>query len=194
MKKVWLPVLLATLALVACGGGEGETEAIVETIETSATSKVPADCKALATQAYQEQVQMVEGFAAVTNCEYDAKEPGNDPESVEVGEVEIEGPRATAEVTYLGGTFNGQTLAVGLVEKGGRWKLNEIIRFTQFDRPKLIAAFQKWTLEYGLGSFSRSLASCIGKRLGTRSRSDLEEVILGGSPLPIELAGQSCGW
>jgi hypothetical protein len=194
VKKIWLSVLLVTLGLAACGGGEDETEAVVETIEASATSKAPQDCKALATQAYQEQAQMLEGFAAVTNCEYDAKEPGNDPESVEVREVEIEGPRATAEVTYLGGAFNGQTLAVGLIEKGGRWKLNEIVRFTQFDRPKLIAAFQKWTLEYGLGSFSRSLSSCIGKRLDKRSRPDLEEVILGGSPLPIELAGQSCGW
>lgn len=137
---------------------------------------------------------MLEGFAAVTNCEYDAKEPGNDPESVEVGEVEIEGSRATAEITYLGGTFNGQTLAVGLVEKAGRWELNEITRFIQFDRPKLIAAFQRWTLEYGLGRFPRPLASCIGKRLGERSRPDLEKVILGGSPLPIELAAQSCGW
>jgi hypothetical protein len=194
VTKGWLPVLLATLGLAACGGGESETEAIAETIEASAISKAPADCEALATQAYQEQAQMLEGFAAVTNCEYDAKEPENDPESVEVGEIEIEGPRATAEVTYLGGAFDGQTLAVGLIETGDSWKLSEIIRFTRFDRPKLVAAFQKWTLEYGLGRFPKSLASCVGKRLGERSRPDLEEVILGGSPLPIELAAQSCGW
>lgn len=192
MKKAWtLAFLVFVLALAACGGGESEEHKVAETVEAWAATE-PADCKALATQSYVEQTQMIEGIDAVSNCEYEAEETDPQSQSAEVQGVEIEGSRATAEVAFTGGAYDGQTLSIGLVEKKGRWKLDEIKRFTRFDREKLVKAFRETMLEGASGAFEPPLAACVAKQFGELPRADFEEVVLGRSPLPIELATEHC--
>jgi hypothetical protein len=182
--RLLLPALLLSvpLALVACGGGDGESdeEKIVEAIETSATSDDPGDCEALATQAFHEQTQLSQGVQALRDCEEEAREEENDTESVEVSKVRVDESSATADVAFSGGTFDGQTLSVALVEEDGDWKLNEVLGFAAFDQEQLVAAFEE-ALTNGEDAVAPGVASCIAEGLGALSQEETEDVFFGGS-------------
>ena len=189
-----LPALVIALALglAACGGGgESAEDAVVETIETSATSTDPADCKALSTQAFMEQTEAVKGSEAVKSCEEEAEEPEGDPESVDVSAVEVDGSEATAEVAFNGGNFDGQSLAVALVQEDGDWKLDEVSGFAKFDRDKLVANFEK-LFESGDEPLEPQVADCMGEAFGELSKPEFEELLFGGSQQPIVEIAEGC--
>ena len=194
MKKLHLlllPALLLTLTagLAACGGagGDGDEAAVIETIETAATSTHPADCKKLATQDFLEQSEFEEGAAAVKSCEEDAEDTEDDPDSVEVTKVEIDGSNATAEASFEGGTFDGQALSLGLVEEDGTWKMDEIAGFAKLDQERFVEAFEKG-ITSGDESLPTPVASCIGEVFRGLSKTELEEVVISGDPqLLIEI-------
>lgn len=189
-----LPTLLLLLAgsLVSCGDGESEEDKIVETIEVSATSTDPADCEALATRAFLMQTQVKEsGAEALESCEGDAKETVGDPDSVEVSDVKVDGSKATADAAFSSGTFDGQVLSVALVEKDGNWKLDRVTGFAHLDQKKLTRSFQR-ALEEGPGASAPQLAACIGDVLRKSSRSEIEEVAIGGSLVPLEEIIEDC--
>jgi len=191
-----LPVVLGS-ALVACGGGgesreNGDQEGkVVSAIETSATSTDPADCRKLATLTFLEQTQFAKGSYAVKGCEEDARETKNDPESVEVTNVKVDGSQATADVSFTGGTFDGQTLSVALVEEQGGWKMGEIVGFAHFDQERLAGAFEE-ELTIGNGAISKTLASCIGEGFGELPQGEFEEVFLSGDSHPLEEVLKEC--
>jgi hypothetical protein len=94
--RVLIAASLAALALAlgACDGGDGDEDRITEAIERSATTTVPADCNGLATQDFLEQTQFDRGAAALQSCREDARNTTDDPESVEVSGVGVDGDRA----------------------------------------------------------------------------------------------------
>jgi hypothetical protein len=185
LKRLHLLLPVAVLALcfglLACGGGDGggEEDEIVEVIETSATSSDPADCKALATQAFLEQTEAAQGKEALENCEESAEESEDDPKSVEVSEVEVDGSAATANVAFTGSNFDGQTLTVALVEESEDWKLDEITGFAELDKEQLGT-----TLEEALEdeeTFDPKVVSCTGEAVRKLPDAKAEEMMLGGS-------------
>jgi hypothetical protein len=189
-----LPALLLALALglAACGGGgESDEDKVVETIETSALSADPADCKELATIGFLEQTQLEKGDAAVESCEEDAKDGENDPDSVKVTKVKVDGSDATADAAFEGGTFDGQTLSVALVEEDGTWKMDEITKFAKLDQEQLATAFEE-ALTSGEDALPEDVGTCFGEVIRELPAEEVEEVIIGGDPQPLVELLEGC--
>jgi hypothetical protein len=194
LKKHHLLLPLALLALVfglvACGGGDSDEDKIVEVIETSATSADPADCKKLSTQAFLEQTELEQGAAAVESCEESAKDTSDDPDSVEVSEVEVDGSSATANAAFTGGSFDGQTLTVALVEEDGDWKLDEITGFAEFDQEQLASAFEEaFESEEDVDP---QFATCFAETIRELPKAKAEEIMISGSEEPIVEILEGC--
>ena len=187
MRKLHLLLPFALLALVlglvACGGGESDEDKIAEVLETSVTSADPADCEELATQEFLEQTELEEGTAAVESCEESAEDTSDDPDSVEVSAVEIDGSSASANVAFSGSSFDGQTLTVDLVEEDGDWKLNEITGFAEFDQEQLASSFEEaFESEEDVDP---QLATCFAEVIRDLPKGEAEEIVIGGSSEPI---------
>lgn len=195
MKKLHLLLPFALLALglglVACGGGgDSDEDKIVEVIETSVTSDDPAECKKLSTQAFLEQTQATEGAKALESCEENAKDTSEDPDSVEVSEVEVDGSSASANVAFTGGSFDGQILTLSLVDEDGDWKLAEITGFAEFDQEKLVSSFEEaFESEEDVPP---QLATCIIETIRELPKAEAEQLVIGGSQEPTVEIVEGC--
>jgi hypothetical protein len=174
---------IAAFALAACGdddGGGGEEEAaITETIETSVLSTDPADCTRLQTQAFMEQVNFATGEEAVQDCEEDVADTSNDPDSVDVSEVDVGDGEASANVAFTGGPFDGSTVSVDLVKDGEQWKLDAIT-----DVPELnLESFQQSFVDELRAdeSIPQQIADCMADAIGEVSEDQVEDVLVSGS-------------
>jgi ABC-type glycerol-3-phosphate transport system substrate-binding protein len=189
-----LPAALLALALglAACGGGgESDEDKIVATIEESATSRDPGVCKETQTTAFMEQTNEGSGAAAVKECEKETEEEGeNDPESVEVSKVEVEGSSATADVKFEGGSLDGQTAEVALVEEGGNWKLDQLTGFAGFNAAQIVESVAE-QLENNPGVKPQQ-ANCIVEGLEEAPTEELENLVLENDTQPIVELAESC--
>jgi ABC-type glycerol-3-phosphate transport system substrate-binding protein len=185
-----LLALLAGLVLAACGGGESAEEKIENAVETSATSTDPASCKEFETTNFIEQTNGVEEPEALEQCEEDAEEGKGNADSVEVSEVEVEGSEATATATLKGGSFDGQTVVIGLVEEGGEWKLNEFEEFKVFNAEKLLEALAS-RFEEEAETIEPALAECVIEGLEEFSEAELEETAIEGRE-NLEAVAEEC--
>jgi hypothetical protein len=186
---IWVLAALATaLALAGCGGsGDGSTTAttggtdqaqIADAIRTSVTSSDPADCTRLETQRFIEQIHFTTGAQALKACERDAPDTTDDPDSVDVTDVQVNGASATANVAFHGGGFDGSTLSMALVKGGDQWKLDRITAVPTFD----LAAFSK--------AFTQRLSSnqnvagpataCITKALDSAGPDSVKGALISG--------------
>lgn len=196
MRKLYLallPALLLALALglTACGGGgESDEDAVVETIETSVLSTDPAVCKETQTEAFIEQTTGESGGAGVKACEKETEEEGsNDPDSVEVTEVEADGGKATADVEFKGGIFDGQILEVALVDEDG-WKLDELIGFKKFNPDGFVASLAEGFEQEE--QIDAQVAGCIVEGLEEAPDDELESLVLENNTQPIVELAESC--
>jgi hypothetical protein len=187
-----LPFALLALAfgLVACGGSdESDEDKVIDVIETSVTGNDPANCKELLTQAFLEQTELEQGGQAVKSCEASAKDTSDDPDSVKVSEVEVDGAAASANVAFTGGGFDGQTISLALVEEDGDWKLDEMTGFAKFNQEKLANAFEEaFSEEDG----NPQLVTCFGETIRGLSKGQAEEIVIGGSSRPVEEVAEGC--
>jgi hypothetical protein len=182
-------LIFSALAFVACGSS-GEDSQIEEAIETSATSTDPADCTKLETQQFMEQTTQESGKAAVAKCEEEAKaEEG--AESVSVSNVEASDSSATAEAALTGGALNGQALEVELVKNGDQWQLNEVVKFTEFDRAKLVE-FVEEEFTPSANGLSPKLAGCFVEAFQEGSQAEIEELLWSGSGEGFEEIAEAC--
>lgn len=195
--KLLIPFLVLVLALAlalglaACGGGgESDEDKVVETIETAATSNDPSVCTELQTLAFNEQTEDGEGKTATKECEEDAEDESNNPDSVDVTEVEIDGSGATADAAFTGGSFDGQTLGLALVEEDGEWKLDEATGFVKFDKDALVAAISAGFEEQK--EIEPELASCMVQAFKAADQEEFEELILGGSSQGFVEIAEAC--
>ena len=174
-----LPVLLLalTLGLAACGGGgESDEDKIASTIETAATSTDPAVCTETQTLNFMEQTASGTGKEAEKNCEKEAEEETNQPDSVTVSQVKVNGENATADAEFKGGTFDGQTLELGLVDEDGEWKLDEFTGFANFDPAPFVKALTEQIENEP--EIEPEIASCIVEGIEELSNSELESVVV----------------
>lgn len=185
-----LAILVLALGLAACGSSESDEDKIVDVIETSATSDDPASCTELLTQNFVDQVEEGEGKEALKECEEDAADTSDNPDSVDVTEVEVDGSGATANAAFSGGGFGGQTLTIALVEEDGDWKLDEITGFAKFDQAKLVQSFRE-TFEKE-GSIKPEVVACIAESLEELEQAEFEEILLSGSSEGLVEAVQAC--
>jgi hypothetical protein len=183
LRRRLVPTLLflaLALTIAACGSSESDEDKIVDVVETSATSTDPADCKALLTVSFLEQVEGAKGQEAVKGCEEDAEDEEGNPDSVDVSKVKVDGSDATADVAFVGGDLDGQKVTIALVEEDGDWKLDQIERFIDFDADSLLGALREG-FEEGEGE-ELELGECLVESLEEASDSELEELVLGGEP------------
>jgi hypothetical protein len=193
--RLLLPFALLTLllgfALAACGsGGESDEDKITGTIETAATSTDPAICKETQTLAFMEQTTGANGKGAEKQCEEEATAGENQPDSVNVSKVEVNGESATAEAAFAGGNLGGQTLELALVDEGGEWKLDELTGFAKFDPESLVKAFSRSIEEEG--SIEPKKAGCIIEGVEELSNSALESLVLENNEGPIVEVVEAC--
>lgn len=190
----FIVLLAAALGLAACGGGESDESKITSAIETAATSTDPASCEETQTLAFMEQAKSGTGKEAVKECEKDTEEGKGNPESVDVSEVEAEGEEATATVVFHGGSYDGQSVEVSLVEEEGDWKLDEITGFAKFDRGKLIAGLEG-ALEEAQEeneNVTPQLAGCVLEGVEELSDSELEELVISGAQQGVAEIAEEC--
>jgi ABC-type glycerol-3-phosphate transport system substrate-binding protein len=108
--------LVSALALSACGGSS-DSDKIKSVIKD-----VGKDPATLCTKHATAQIlQQVGGEAACVKlaAQPDAKDPG-----VKVGKVDVNGDKATAEVTSNSGPDKGRTSKVSFAKQGGEWKIS----------------------------------------------------------------------
>jgi len=190
-RLLLLPCLLlfSALTFTACGSSGDETSEVEDVIVTSATTSDPADCKKLETQQFMEQISRESGDAAVESCEADAKDDEG-VDGAKVSAVEINGSNATAEAALTGGGLDGQTVEVALVKDGDQWKIDEVVKFTDFDQAHLVEG-----LERELSDTDKSeakFASCFVEAFKEASEVEIEELAFGKSPQALEEVFEAC--
>jgi len=188
-----LPALLLALALglAACGGGgESDEDKVVNAIETAATSTDPAVCNETETLKFMEQTTSGTGKAAEKECEEEAKNGESNPDSVDVSKVAVNGGNATADAAFEGGTFDGQTLELALVEEDGEWKLDELSGFAKFDSESLIQSFAEQLEEEP--EIEPQVASCIVEGMEELPKGELEGLVIENNTEPIVEIAEGC--
>jgi hypothetical protein len=185
-----LLVLALPLALTACGGGSDDEGDITDAIQTSVKSTDPADCTKLATQQFVNQTEFSTGEQAIKECQDDAADTSDDPNSVEVTDIKVDGANATANVAFTGGSFGGSTLAVALVKDGDQWKLDKITDIVNLD----VATFRQ--------SFGDRLAAspdvpaqvktCITQAIQGASPDQIKQALLGGTEQDVVTLFSTC--
>jgi hypothetical protein len=193
-RRLILPCLFLafSLSFAACGGGGSDDESkIEETIEKAATESDPANCTKLETQAFAEQNSQEKGAAAVKACEKEAEEEIDQAEGATVSNVEVDGEKATAEVEFEGGGFDGQVLEVALVEEGGNWKLDQTTGFAEVDPKKIGESFQE-QFEKSPEGLTPQQVSCIVEGISGASKAELEKMLLSGSSQALVELAEGC--
>jgi hypothetical protein len=191
-------ILIAALALAACGGsgsstsGGDEEAAIVTAIEKSATANDPSKCTELQTQAFNEQEKGTSGAEATEICEEEAEEQGSPAKSVDVSNVKIDGEKATAEAAIGGSALNGQTVELELVKEDGDWKLNQFLQFAKFSAKALGEAIEEALASEAGEEVPAELGKCIAAGVGKLSQAEAEEVAFEGNLGIIETIAGSC--
>jgi hypothetical protein len=183
-----LAAVAAALALTACGGsgddstseaiGGADQAEIAHAIRTSVTSSDPADCTRLETQRFLEQIHFVTGSAAVKACQQDAPDTSDDPDSVDVADIEVDGTSATANATFHGGGFDGSTLSIAVVKEGDQWKVDQITAVPTFDLPAFEKAFtQRLSSQEGVTAAG---TECITKALDSAGPDAVKGALISG--------------
>ncbi|HKO37033.1 MAG TPA: hypothetical protein VJU14_01555 [Solirubrobacterales bacterium] len=198
MRRLLLVSLLAlSLALGACGGESNEEKAIeaievedrvIEAINRALVSTDPDACTEQMTQAFNEQ-KFREGGDAVESCEQNARAEESPNPPVEVIWVEIEGAEATAAID----TRNTQPLVVALLEEDGNWKLDEFVRFLEFDRGMWLKEERASFENAGEYALEPPVVDCILGAYREMSRAEIEEMVLGGSGQVETEIWEGCG-
>jgi hypothetical protein len=171
-------LVAAPFALAACGGGDDlssdDQDQITEAIRFAAVSGDPKACTEAQTQDFTEQTSGGTGEAAVKTCEKDA---GDTPaDSVEVTNIDGDGDSATADATFSGKAFDGQTIEVALVKEDDSWKLDEALGFKDLDRDTLIAGLRSGIESEG--GAPPAAVDCVVKNLKGLSDQQIEDLFL----------------
>lgn len=123
----WLAVLAALLlsavfGLAACGGDNNEEE-ISNAVSEFILSEDPRQfCGELITERFRDEV-----FDDLETCEKAQtrdEDDGEPPEEVTVSQIEIDGDKATAKATEVGGETDGASGEVELVKVDGAWRVD----------------------------------------------------------------------
>jgi hypothetical protein len=168
---------LAAAALAACGGSSSSSadeKQITDAIVTSGSTDNPANCTELETQRFVEQNEGQTGQAAIDAC----RKGTNHADSIDVTNVEVDADSATAEAAITGSAFGGQKVQISLVKDGGKWKLDHLDKFIDFDR----AAFDS-ALKDSLSTSSSSTpaqTACITDTLAKLSDEKMQSIVLSG--------------
>jgi hypothetical protein len=209
-----LALLVAALALSACGGGgssssgsstSGSTEssgseessggspadeaAIEETIRKASTTNAPTKCTELQTEHFNEEGGRLTATQGLIACEQVNEEGSAPANKVEVTSIDMEGNKATAEAALEGSTLNGQTLEIELVKEGGKWKMNQFVGFKHYDATAVAEGIEQ---RLKGSHVPGKVVKCVGAGYAKFSQEEAEEISLQGNLEPVEELLKSC--
>jgi len=177
-----LLVALAAAGLAGCGGDgraplSEHKAAVKNTIVTGSKQVDPAECKLLYTQEHLEERALgIDGEVAVRLCEEVAEKGwGFYPREVKVSNVRIGEGAATAEVSFVGGTNDGQVILYSLLLKEGRWKIHRLVEFIKYDRARLLDGLTRELHDLEL---QPRVADCMVGRMERLNDDELQDLAL----------------
>ncbi len=191
----WVLIALGVLALaglVRWGVRElnrpSDTEQVEKTLRYAETSGDPEVCVELQTDRYLRQVTGAPSIYADSHCRVSVEnsEPAS---SIEIHGLKVDGDRATAHLTLIGGALDGSRLAVGLRKVGGDWRLDRLLS-VDLDRPAYRRALPRTYLAAG---WPAAAVSCVLGREKTLSTAAIEHTLLHRPPNPFVAIGVACG-
>jgi hypothetical protein len=180
--------VLVAMLLVACGNSDEDQ--ITDVIKTSVKSTDPADCTKLATARFLAQTEFAVGPDALRQCQQDAADTSDNPSSVDVKDVKVDGDNATANVTFHGGTFDGSTLTVALVKVGDQWKLDRITAIPTFNLQGFARAVTDRLLAEG--KTPQDVVTCIGDALNKVGVDHIKQVLISGDSSQLSALFAPC--
>jgi hypothetical protein len=180
---------VASLALVAlfaagCGGGSGSgsgDDEVKRVLETFFATSDPAQCEQFTERAFR---QLAPNVAASPNRLAECRksiDPTGVAKSIRVSDVSIDGAKATATVTPDGGTFEGATVTLALVDQGG-WKIDGITDVQLSDRDAFLQEVDaRAKKSFGNDAFTSEESECIAKYIRREvSKEEIERGIVSG--------------
>lgn len=191
-----LPALLVpAVLLTACGGGDdsssGDSARITDAIRNISIGSDPGACTEFATPRFLEQTEAERGDAAVDSCKQDQVDTADDPTAVETTAIKVEGDSATATTAFTGGTFDGQSLDLSLIEDDGEWKVDRIEDVPNLDVKKFAGAIEA-SVHRGSDPLNSEEAKCIGDQVRKAGSDQLTQIILDGDSDALGALIQAC--
>lgn len=172
-------LLLASLALAACGGARGEERAVRDAIDAALTGTSPRDCTAPYTRAFLDQGSFgLRGLADEYVAFCRAHVAALAARSVHVEDVAVEGDRARARFTADGGAYAVRSASVKLRRVAGRWRLDRLTALS-LDRARW-ARQQARAARLADSGVSATQAACVARRLTRVPDGELERGIVDG--------------
>jgi hypothetical protein len=116
--------LVASLGLVACGGGSGssDTDQIRSVADRALTGNDPASCDELLTAHFVQ----VYYRGSIAQCKKNAEETSTNPDSVDVTNISVNGDKASGDIKLIGGAGDGEVLSTIFLKQGGKWKIDSV--------------------------------------------------------------------
>ena len=167
-------VLFAVLALAlsACGDSNDDSdEARIHAVLERAFVSFDADaCTEILTPRALEQVEFSDSEDALESCVDGADDPDDNAEAIEVPDLEVSGDDATAIVTPQGGSIDGASIGLELVDRDG-WRIDRIASLEVLDRERFLEASMREIVEDD--SLLAGQGRCVADRVGAAA-SDAE--------------------
>ncbi|MGH2951329.1 MAG: hypothetical protein ACRDKX_04720 [Solirubrobacterales bacterium] len=175
----------------ACGPSSDSAEDDVRAVLDRAFVSFDADaCSEILTQRALEQTQFTDAEDALESCIDDAEDPDDNAEAIEIPELEVNADTATATVTPQGGSIDGASMSVALVEDDG-WRIDRVTALEILDRDRFLDAGLAEIVEDDslLGGQGR----CIDERVRSRvTDSELEGLYVDKDPSFLYDAIRAC--
>jgi len=165
------------LLLAACGES-GERQALEEMIHASMVETGPESCLKFSTLRMLESTTDREGEAAITACEESSLDSfPEQPKGADVSQVDVDGDSATALLAFKGSFLDGQRLRYAFVERGGRWRYDQMLGFVDLDAARLILRMgREGLLQADTPQEAEDISCWIGQ-MERMSDEELEELL-----------------
>jgi hypothetical protein len=177
-----LAVLVAAAA--GCGGdsggGTGEDE-VTGVLQTFFTTSDPAQCDELTNNAFKQlSPNVLAADDPASECRK-SLDPTGQAKSIQVSDLSIDGSKATATVVPEGGTFEGATVRINLVDDGG-WKIDGIADVQLTSRDEFLREVDaRAKKSFGNDAFTADESDCIARYIRREvSTEEIERGIVSG--------------
>jgi hypothetical protein len=175
---------LLLVAAAGCGGdsggGSGQEE-VGRVLQTFFTTSDPVQCEELTNNAFK---QLSPNVLAADDPSAECRKslnPTGEARAIQVSDLNIDGSKATATVTPDGGTFEGATLKLELVDDGG-WKIDGITDVQLTNREEFLREVDARSKKsFGNDAFTSEQSDCIAKYIRREASTDeIERSIVSG--------------
>jgi hypothetical protein len=125
-------------------------------------------------------------------CRSIALRHGGYPRQVVVSRVQGRGDQATADAAFKGGDNNGQTIRFALIHEEGRWKIDRMLEFVEYDRAELLKGVRRELRELEKRGVEPALGTCLLEGMEGLEEGDLKEMSLFNDLEPAREIAEGC--